>query len=81
MPAFVVVVLLILAAFWRHLIMYNYNLHYMIMMLRFVMIVICLCVSCPSLVYASILWGATPHITFIEYYRFRLTPNSTTPLQ
>ena len=28
-----------------------------------VMIVICLCVSCPSLVSASILWGATPHIT------------------
>ena len=27
-----------------------------------VMIVIFLCVSCPSLVYSSILWGATPHI-------------------
>ena len=34
MPVFVVVVLFILAAFWGHLIVYNYNLHYIIMMLR-----------------------------------------------
>ena len=34
MPVFGVVVLFILAAFWEHLIVYNYNLHYIIMMLR-----------------------------------------------
>ena len=31
-----------------------------------VMIVICLCVSCPSLMYTSILWGATPHIIWFR---------------
>ena len=34
MPVFVVIALFVLAAFWEHLIVYNYDLHYIIMMLR-----------------------------------------------